>query len=87
MSGSHQKQKRPGARIWFLGSIAVVVFGIMMQAKPINIAARDNPPSISTLVGGFDEGNSRSMHERGTAETPPARPSTQLFYGGWTVPQ
>jgi hypothetical protein len=87
MPGSEPNQEHPSGRIWYLGIIAALVFGIMMQAKPINIAASDVSPSISD---GFDEANSISTHQRrskGGVDTLPAQPNTQLFYGGWTVPQ
>jgi hypothetical protein len=89
MSGSEPKEKRRGAMIWFFGIVAVIVFGVTMQDKPITIAASDNPPSISTPVTGSDASGTL-MHERANnsgSRPPPIQPGAQIFYGGWSVPQ
>jgi hypothetical protein len=89
MPDADPNQKHPRPMIWVLGVIAVVVVGTLMRDKPINIAASDNPPSISTPIDRFNEANA-TIHERRTKigeEAPLARPSTQLFYGGWTLPR
>jgi hypothetical protein len=90
MSGSNSNEKRAGATIWLLGIfIVVIVFGALIQDKPINIAVSDNPPSISTPVAGTGAMRT-SMREEGDksrSSVPLTQPGTQIFYGGWTVPQ
>jgi hypothetical protein len=81
MSGSEPIEKNGRATIWFLAIVAVIVFGTMLQDKPITIAASDNPPSISTPVRGFDA-KQTSMYEQ-----PLSQPGSQLFFGGWNEPQ
>ncbi len=100
MSGSDPKENKSGAAIWFLGIVAaIIVVGAMMQDKPIIIAAADNPPSISMPVTGFDSSRTsldqRGMREQGPHEparksgslAPFGQPGTQIYYGGWNVPQ
>jgi hypothetical protein len=76
MSGADPSQKHPRPMIWFLGILVLVVVGTMLRDKPINIAASDNPPSISTPIDRFNEANA-TIHERRTKigeKTPLAQP-------------
>jgi hypothetical protein len=78
----------PNARIWFSVIIALIVVGATMQSRPINIAASDNPPSISTPVDSFNEGNRMSVEERRAdlgSRTPDVYAAPQIFYRGGNV--
>jgi hypothetical protein len=73
----------PNARIWFSVIIALIVVGATMQNRPINIAASDNPPSISTPVDSFNEANRMLVEERRAAfgtRTPDVYEAPQIFY-------
>jgi hypothetical protein len=89
MSGADPSQKHARPMIWFLGILVLVVVGTMLRDKPINIAASDNPPSISTPVNSFNEANRMSMEERRVdiaPQIPDAQAGPQIFYRGGAVP-
>jgi hypothetical protein len=87
MSDSGPNEKHGSATIWFLAILVVGVVGAAMQDKPIVIAATDNPPSISTPVTGLDANRTSMQRTRSGSLPPPAPAGTQIFYGGWSVPQ